>query len=214
MVVGHNGRWTNGSAAKLRIIRTTMKMKQFCFGLAITLATASQLQAQSTAFTYQGRLDDGGNPANGSYDLTFALCSAASGPTQLGAVTNTAVAVSNGLFTVTLDFGNQFPGPDRWLEIGVCTNGLGTFATLAPRQSLTSAPYAIQANNAASAAVATSANSVNAANINGALADSHLSSNVALRAGGNTFSDLQTMNGPLTMNNWLTVNSLFKGWGD
>ena len=29
--------------------------------------------AQGTAFTYQGRLNDGGNPANGSYDLRFAL---------------------------------------------------------------------------------------------------------------------------------------------
>jgi hypothetical protein len=175
-----------------------MKMKYFFLGMAITLATAWHLQAQGTAFTYQGRLDDGGNPANGSYDLTFALHSAASGPTQLGSTLSyTAVAVSNGLFTVTLDFGNRFPGDNRWLEIGVCTNGLGTFATLAPRQALTSAPYAIQANNAASATVATSANSVSAANISGVLADSLLSANVALRAGGNTFSDPQTMNGAL-----------------
>ncbi|HNI61280.1 MAG TPA: hypothetical protein PKW11_15155, partial [Pseudomonadota bacterium] len=40
--------------------------------------------------------------------------------------THNNVAVTNGLFTVTLDFGNQFPGADRWLEIGVRTNGGGT----------------------------------------------------------------------------------------
>ena len=32
--------------------------------------------APSTAFTYQGRLLDGGQPANGAYDLQFALSSA------------------------------------------------------------------------------------------------------------------------------------------
>src|SRR5215475_16002569 len=110
MVASRGRRGAKGLVGKAATNLTNMKMNYFFLGMAITLATAWHLQAQSTAFTYQGRLDDGGNPANGSYDLTFALCSAASGPTQLGAVTNTAVAVSNGLFTVTLDFGNQFPG--------------------------------------------------------------------------------------------------------
>jgi hypothetical protein len=43
------------------------------------LIIPSSLQAQGTAFTYQGRLNDGANPANGSYDLAFALYDAASG---------------------------------------------------------------------------------------------------------------------------------------
>jgi hypothetical protein len=105
--------------------------------------------AQGTAFTYQGRLNSGGTPANGSYDLTFALFDAASGGTQQGtALTNAATAVSNGLFTVTLDFGNQFPGANRWLEIGVTTNGGGSVATLTPRQFLTATPYAVRAASA------------------------------------------------------------------
>ena len=29
--------------------------------------------AQTTAFTYQGKLTDAGNPANGNYDLQFKL---------------------------------------------------------------------------------------------------------------------------------------------
>jgi hypothetical protein len=70
----------------------------------------STAHAQGTAFTYQGRLNDGGSPASGSYDLQFGLWSAASGPAQLGStLTNVATAVSNGLCTVTLDFGSHTP---------------------------------------------------------------------------------------------------------
>src|SRR5262245_46889686 len=79
---------------------------------------ATQLGAQGTAFTYQGRLNDGGLPASGNYDLKFALYNALSGGSAVGsAQTNAPVGVSNGLFTVTLDFGaGAFPGADRWLE--------------------------------------------------------------------------------------------------
>ncbi|MSU58560.1 MAG: hypothetical protein EXS35_10340 [Pedosphaera sp.] len=116
--------------------------------LAFWLCGAQPLLAQGTAFTYQGRLTSGTNVANGNYDLTFALFNLVSGAGQVGVtLTNTPTAVSNGLFTVTLDFGNQFPGADRWLEIAVRTNGGGVFTTLAPRQQLTPTPYAITAGN-------------------------------------------------------------------
>ncbi len=116
---------------------------------AFLLALTPAARAQSTAFTYQGRLDDGGIPANGLYDLRLALYNAASAGTQQGnTLTNAATAVSNGLFTVTLDFGNQFPSADRWLEIGVITNGGGAFATLMPRQQITATPYALRAATA------------------------------------------------------------------
>jgi hypothetical protein len=42
----------------------------------------NKIFAQSTAFTYQGRLQDGGAPANGSYDFQFTLWDALSGGTQ------------------------------------------------------------------------------------------------------------------------------------
>ena len=55
--------------------------------------------AQGTAFTYQGRLSDARNPANGFYDLRFALFNAASGGTQQGGtLTVNAQGVTNGLF--------------------------------------------------------------------------------------------------------------------
>lgn len=106
-------------------------------------------QAQGNAFTYQGQLNDGGGPAAGIYDLRFAIYDSANNGSELStAVTNTAVAVSNGLFTATLDFGaGVFSGADRWLEIGVRTNGGDAFVTLAPRQPITAAPYAITARN-------------------------------------------------------------------
>ena len=118
--------------------------------LALTLPCAynsplATAQAQGTAFTYQGRLNSGGSPVSGSYDLAFGLWRAASGPPQIGStVTNTATAVSNGLFTVTLDFGANFPGADRWLEIGVRAKG-GAFSWISPRQPITATPYAITA---------------------------------------------------------------------
>jgi hypothetical protein len=123
-----------------------------CTALLLLLSTLyPQLStfAQGTAFTYQGRLTDGANPANGSYDLTFALFSVSSGAGQVSVtLTKGTTAVSNGLFAVTLDFGTNFPGADRWLEIGVRTNGGGAFTTLTPRQHLTATPYAIMASGA------------------------------------------------------------------
>ena len=104
----------------------------------------SPARAQGTAFTYQGRLNDASGPAHGSYDLTFTLFYI-NGPASekaAGPITNTATAISNGLFTATLDFG-AFNGPNYWLEIGVRTNGNGAFTTLNPRQPITPTPYAL-----------------------------------------------------------------------
>lgn len=118
-------------------------------------------RAQTTAFTYQGRLNEAGNPANGIYDLQFALFDAASGGTQQsGTWTQLLQGMTNGLFTVELDFGNFFPGANRWLEIGIRTNGASIFTTLTPRQKFTSTPYAI---------VSGTANSVAAASITGTI---------------------------------------------
>ncbi|HEY3915581.1 MAG TPA: hypothetical protein VGN61_13920, partial [Verrucomicrobiae bacterium] len=120
-------------------------------GLALLIAASqvSTVIAQGTAFTYQGRLVYGTNLAQGSYDFIFALYDSPTGGAEQGIViTNSAVGVTNGRFVVTLDFGNQYPGADRWLEIGVATNGGSNFTTLAPRQELTPTPYSIFANNA------------------------------------------------------------------
>src|SRR5688572_10782578 len=57
-------------------------------------------------FTYQGRLMNGGNPANGQYDFLFSLWDALTGGNQVtGTLTLLNVTVTGGLFTVRLDFG-------------------------------------------------------------------------------------------------------------
>jgi len=130
-------------------------MKRLLFGLAIVVISSFCLPAsafaQGTAFTYQGRLNDGGAPAGGSYDLQFTIYDSTNSPGTIvaGPITNSATAVSNGLFTVTLDFGGVFNGAARYLDIGVRTNGsASTFTILSPRQLLTPTPYAIFATSA------------------------------------------------------------------
>ena len=106
--------------------------------------------AQGTAFSYQGRLNVNGIPANGSYDMTFALFGSSNGVGQVGYVlTNLNTGMSNGLFAVTLDFGpGIFTGANVWLQIGVRTNGATAFTPLAPLQPISPVPYAMMANGA------------------------------------------------------------------
>lgn len=107
---------------------------------------AAQSSPLGTAFTYQGQIRRDGNPINGTCDFQFSLWDAASGGTQIGATeTKAAVNVSNGLFTVLLDFGGAaFNGEARWLEVSVRSPaGNGSYTTLSPRQALTPAPYAL-----------------------------------------------------------------------
>lgn len=107
-------------------------------------------QAQSTDFTYQGRLLDNTLPPTANYDFEFRLFSTESGGAALGTIQRTGVSVADGVFTVKLDFGGQFTGGNRWLEVGVKTAGNpGGFQTLLPRIQATSAPYTIRSLNSA-----------------------------------------------------------------
>jgi len=110
----------------------------------VLLATLSGF-AQGTAFVYQGRLSENGQPANGTYDFTFTLYDSTNQPGNAfaGTVTNLGTKVIAGLFEASLDFGSAFDGAARWVEIGVRTNGTANYVTLAPRQPLTPVPYAI-----------------------------------------------------------------------
>ncbi len=137
-----------------KLDHSAIRHLSFIICIASFLSAAGLRQsifAQGTAFTYQGRLSDSGSPANGTYDMQFCLRTAASGGSAAGN-TNTlpAVQASNGLFTVTLDFGpGIFSGNPLWLEIGVRTNGNASpYTTLSPRQQLTPSPYALYAPQA------------------------------------------------------------------
>src|SRR5258705_4214338 len=99
-----------------------------CFRLIIMLAflaMTSTVFSQTPTITYQGRLTDGGTAANGTYDLRFTLWDAVISGNQIPVglpitLTKTGVNVTNGVFTVQLDFGtSSFPGTDSYLEISV-----------------------------------------------------------------------------------------------
>jgi hypothetical protein len=115
------------------------------FAFLVLLAAGSAgAQPIGTAFTYQGRLTDGTTPPTASYDFEFRLFDLASGGAQVGPlVTRNGVAVTDGLFTVSLDFPAAFAGSKRWLEIRVRPAGSGSFQPLTPRQELTPSPHAM-----------------------------------------------------------------------
>jgi hypothetical protein len=116
-----------------------------------------------TGFTYQGQVQIGGTPADGTCDFVFSLWDAAgsgtppTGGTQMGSSqTIDGVGVADGLFTVVLNDSAQFgagafTGEDVYLQIAVSCPAGGSPLTLSPRQRLTAAPYALYAPSAGSA---------------------------------------------------------------
>ncbi|MBN1814069.1 MAG: hypothetical protein JXA14_19685 [Anaerolineae bacterium] len=114
--------------------------------------------AIGTAFSYQGRLDDGGGPANGMYTFRFRLYASLTGTDQVGdTVVIEDKQVSDGLFSVQLDFGQVFDGTALYLETAVRPAAeTGEFDVLSPRQPLSPAPYALHAASIADGAVTAS----------------------------------------------------------
>src|SRR3989454_2422275 len=154
----------------------------FTIVLAMSLG-ATTARAQTSSFTYQGRLADGGAAANGNYDLQFAVFDSLSGGAQVGSTqTLNTVAVSNGVFTVSLDFGaNAFNGANRFLEISARPTGAGSFTLLTPRQQITSTPYAVRSASAGNADTATNAanaaTATNATQLGGIAASQYVQTN-------------------------------------
>jgi hypothetical protein len=166
--------------------------------------------AQGTAFTYQGQLQNNGSLASGTYNLQFTLyTNATSGSSVAGPVTSSAVAVANGLFTVTIDFGSSvWNGATNWLQIGVESNGIGGFTPLTPRQPLTPVPYAIFAEGASATGIS---GTIPAGNLSGTY-----SNPVNLNNANNSFSgsgaglnsvNAATLNGFIAASFWKTTGN-------
>lgn len=145
-------------------------------GWSITFLPAPPpIVEQTTAFTYQGKLESGGSPVNGPADMRFSLWTSATSTVATGQVGVTvernSVPVTDGLFTTSLDFG---PGitdnRDLFLQTQVrVPAGSGSFTTLTPRQPLSSAVNAQFARTAAFATNATNAtNATTATGLNSA----------------------------------------------
>ena len=130
-----------------------MKTKRIASVLCFTFLLsffAVEVQGQGTAFTYQGRLNSGGGPANGVYDFRFRLAGDVAGNDFVsGPFLTNAVPVNGGLFLATIDFGpGLFNGSNYWLQIEVKTNLASGYTVLNPLQPLTPTPYAVFANTA------------------------------------------------------------------
>ena len=112
---------------------------------------ASRAEPLGSGFTLQGQLKQGGSPLNDTADFEFTLWDADVDGNQIGGVVAIDnITVVDGLFTVTLNTGGEF-GPDalngeaRHVEVSVRSPaGGGIFTTLAPRQPMTGAPYALK----------------------------------------------------------------------
>lgn len=117
--------------------------------LALGLAAAVSAAPLGTAITYQGRIDRSNSPASDTFSMIFKLYDAASAGAQVGpTLTVNGVATTNGLFSVTLDFGaGMFTSQARWLDVQVKGSADAAYTLLTPRQPITAAPVALYALN-------------------------------------------------------------------
>ncbi len=142
-------------------MKTVKMLTILVLALAIIFTWPAVSEAQwppepmGSAFTYQGHLYDANHVSNGEYDFEFKLfvdpCKTGP-PYHIGdPVTIYNLDVIDGYFTVELDFNHPyaFGGFAHWLEIGVRPGELedpNEYTILSPRQELTPAPYAINAD--------------------------------------------------------------------
>lgn len=167
----------------------------------VFLCSVAAGQTITTAFTYQGQIDNAGQPASGLYDMRFRLF------TPLGVQVGSTlcandISVTGGLFTTFLDFGPVFTGQQLLLEIDVrpdtgltCADTTG-YTTLTPRQAIVAAPYALLALNASTLNGQAPTFYTNAANLtSGTIPDARLAATVART------NTTQTFTGAITMTN-------------
>ncbi len=119
--------------------------KTSLIGVAMVAWLAATVSA--VPFTYQGQLKDDGVPLDGTVDFRFRLTDDAAGTIQLAApIEYFDVPVSNGLFSLQIDFPNySFDGTPVFLEVSVRAAGAQNYQTLNPLQEITPAPLAMYA---------------------------------------------------------------------
>lgn len=122
--------------SQLRALATAL----FAIALSLAFVTPSTAQVPRT-LNYQGYLTTpGGTPINGSASVTVSIWNALAGGTELMSSTFPTLAVSNGIFNVTLDATVvPFSVPTF---VQVIVNG----ETLSPRQPINASAYAIRAS--------------------------------------------------------------------
>ncbi len=132
----------------MRSVTTLLLISSLTLGV---LFGSFEVRAQSpldTTFVYQGSLSDGSAPVDYPVDFIARLFDAETGGTELGEVSIGAVSVSDGQFSLELDYGLVFNDENRWLELSVRESGSADpFTTLSPRQQIRATPFALFALN-------------------------------------------------------------------
>lgn len=96
--------------------------------MSIALIFSSVARAGDTEFTYQGHLTESGTPVDGMVDIDVSLWDADVMGSQIGTTQSlVGVQVTDGIFSIALDFGGAAFDGDRWIEISINAN------TLSPR---------------------------------------------------------------------------------
>jgi Phage Tail Collar Domain len=126
-------------------------MKKLLLLLVLSVGVASAVRAQIPQnIAYQGYLTQSGQPFNGSVPASFTLWDQQSGGTQAWNQQSQNVQVTNGYYTIMLNFSQNWQNPyttfnnQYWLEVLINGNTLG-------RVQLAASPYAMNARIADSA---------------------------------------------------------------
>jgi hypothetical protein len=105
---------------------------------AVALAFCGSV-ADAASFTYHGNLNDGGEPADGRYDLRITLYGSERAAVPLAdAVTVYGVDVHDGAFSTEVDFASN-PPQEGWIGVAVRKAGEGDFVDLAGRTAIAGA---------------------------------------------------------------------------
>ena len=130
---------------------------------ALALSGTAPLRAQpalDSAFTFQGELRNAGTPAQGLYDFEVVLYDDANAGHALDTLHFDDVSVSDGLFTLPLDFTDApfSTASAYWLEVRVRDGASpDAYTPLLPRQAVRATPYALTAVKVAPASIGATA---------------------------------------------------------
>lgn len=119
-----------------------------CSLLALAGLTAAVPYTVAEPITYQGRLDDAGVPATGSFDMIFRVYSAPTGGDLLATAPMVTVSTLDGLIVAMPDFpAGTFTGATVYLDISLRRAGDLLYRRLGERQQVTPAPLALRSLN-------------------------------------------------------------------
>jgi len=115
-------------------MNASIRRAAFAAGLALAFGGGT---AHAASFTYHGSLADGGQPAEGRYDLRVTpYASRTASAAAAAPVTLYGVEVSEGRFSTEIEFAGNL-APDGWIGVAVRKAGTGDFVELAGRSEIT-----------------------------------------------------------------------------